>query len=108
MSRSIFPFGLAGMESSDPARPEGEFEGSGPSVIDEPRHQEPEDACPFRWVKDAPDRFERGDWLASEQERRSYSGPGIMTFGGTIMNQRKFAEAEGLEWPPRWDPNRRF
>ncbi len=48
------------------------------------------------------------NWLASEQERRVYSGPGIVSWGGTIMNPRKFAEAEGLEWPPRWDRDKVF
>ncbi len=42
------------------------------------------------------------DWLASEDERRCYSGPGIMSFGETIMNPTALRGEMG-EWPPRWD-----
>jgi hypothetical protein len=49
------------------------------------------------------------DWLASEDERRVYSGLGIVAIGETIMGGLIRAHrAEGFDWPPRRDRHRVF
>jgi hypothetical protein len=49
------------------------------------------------------------DWLASEDERRSHGGIGIVAVGETIMGDLIRAHrAEGFDWPPRWDRDKVF
>jgi hypothetical protein len=62
----------------------------------------------YRYVRTGTNHYSLAftyDWIASESERKRVASFGPMTFGDTILGPafRRLTEAEGMEWPPRWD-----